>query len=232
MSIWETFAGLATPQIADACLRLEIPFRVAPPGLAPVRQGDFTAGPVLPVRHYGSVDIFLEAYEGAAGGEVLVIDNGNRADEGCIGDLTVIEALFAGLAGLVVWGRHRDTTELLRLELPVFTYGACLAGPTRLDDAEPDALVSAHFGDFAVSEEDAVFADGDGALFVPLPEAAGIMAAAAEIRRTEEAQTELVRGGQNLRSQLRFDEYLAKRQADPTYTFRQHLREVGGAIEE
>jgi 4-hydroxy-4-methyl-2-oxoglutarate aldolase len=28
------------------------------------------------------------------------------------------------------------------------------------------------------------------------------------------------------------DDYLAKRAADPNYTFRQHLRSIGGAIEE
>jgi hypothetical protein len=35
-----------------------------------------------------------------------------------------------------------------------------------------------------------------------------------------------------LREQLQFEEYLAKRAADNTYTFRQHLRSIGGAIEE
>jgi len=37
--------------------------------------------------------------------------------------------------------------------------------------------------------------------------------------------------GTSLRSQTRFDEYLAARDADGT-TFRQHLRSTGGAIEE
>jgi regulator of RNase E activity RraA len=40
-------------------------------------------------------------------GEVLVIDNGGRLDEGCIGDLTALEAENCGLTGIIVWGAHR-----------------------------------------------------------------------------------------------------------------------------
>lgn len=59
----------------------------------------------MPARHHGSVDVFLEALRRAEQGDVLVIDNGGRSDEACIGDLAVLEAEAAGLAGLVAW-RH------------------------------------------------------------------------------------------------------------------------------
>lgn len=86
------FSELSTPLIADACLRLGIPIRVAPPGIHVLPEGSHIAGRVLPVRHYGSVDVFLEAMMLAQPGDVLVIDNGGRMNEGCIGDLTVLEA--------------------------------------------------------------------------------------------------------------------------------------------
>ncbi|MFE4540734.1 hypothetical protein ACFRKB_37655 [Streptomyces scopuliridis] len=38
--------------------------------------------------------------------------------------------------------------------------------------------------------------------------------------------------GETLRRQTSFDDYLARRAADPEYTFRRHLRRIGGAIEE
>jgi 4-hydroxy-4-methyl-2-oxoglutarate aldolase len=37
--------------------------------------------------------------------------------------------------------------------------------------------------------------------------------------------------GDSLRQRTAFDDYLAQRAADPSYTFRRHLRRIGGAIE-
>ena len=91
-SLSDAFDKLSTALIADAALRLKIPFRISPPGLGPMTPHQRLAGPVLPVRHFGSVDIFLEAMQSARRGDVLVIDNGGRLDEGCIGDLTALEA--------------------------------------------------------------------------------------------------------------------------------------------
>jgi 4-hydroxy-4-methyl-2-oxoglutarate aldolase len=232
MNLNETFSSLSTPQIADACLRLEIPLRCAPPGIHPVVAGSHIAGMVLPVRHYGSVDIFFEAMMGANQGDVLVIDNGGRPDEGCVGDLTALEAKVCGLAGMVLWGFHRDTDELIRIAYPIFSYGTCPLGPRRLDARDPDALEKAYFGEFTVGKADVVFADRDGVLFVPSECVQEVVATARIISRTERQQAEMLARGKKLRDLLKFHAYLDKRSADPHFTFREHLREIGGAIEE
>lgn len=228
----QKFMALSTPIIADACLRLGVPLRVAPTGIMPL-SGDYrVAGRLVPARHYGSVDIFLEAIEGAEQGDVLVIDNQGRTDEGCIGDLTALEAQGAGLAGIIVWGAHRDSAELLRMNYPIFSYGSCPAGPQRLDEREVDALTHAAFGSFRVEKGEFVFADSDGVLFTPQSAAEELFAAAQTISDTERRQAEAVAGGNSLRQQFRFAEYLEKRKADHSYTFRTHLRKIGGSIEE
>lgn len=228
----EAFAELSTPLIADACLRLGMTLRLPDAGIYPLIAGSRIAGQAVPVKHYGSVDIFLEAYESASPGSILVIDNDGRRDEGCMGDLTVLEAKSAGLAGIVVWGMHRDTAELREIGFPVFSYGSYPAGPRRLDARTPDALKRASFGAVMVTGDDVVFADADGVIFVEGRRLEEVLPTARRIWQTERRQAEAVRAGKTLREQLRFAEYLAKRSAKPDYTFRQHLREAGGAIEE
>jgi 4-hydroxy-4-methyl-2-oxoglutarate aldolase len=209
-----------------------VALRAAPPGTTPVVPGLRVAGRALPARHYGSVDVFLEALGGAEPGEVLVVDNRGRTDEACIGDLTVLEAQAAGVVALVVWGLHRDTAQLLEIGFPVFSYGSYPLGPVRLDAQEADALVTARFGPHEVSRDDVVYADEDGVLFVAAEHADAVLEAAETIARTEREQARRIRAGETLRQQTGFDEYLARRAADPAYTFRRHLRSTDGAIEE
>jgi 4-hydroxy-4-methyl-2-oxoglutarate aldolase len=58
----------------------------------------------------------------------------------------------------------------------VFSYGSCPAGPVRLDEREPEALVTARFGSHLVSASDIVFPDDDGVLFVAAEHAEQVLA--------------------------------------------------------
>lgn len=228
----EAFSQLSTPLIADAILRLKLPVRVAPAGVHSLRANTRLAGRVLPVRHYGSVDIFLEAMTATQPGDIFVIDNQGRTDEACIGDLTVLEARAYGIAGMIVWGLHRDTAELVEIGLPIFSYGAYFFGPQRLDARDADALRTARFGNFVVTRNDIAFADDDGVLFAPSESIEKLLSVTRVIYQTERRQAELIKTGQTLHEQLKFDQFMTKHATDPSFTLRKHLREIGGAIEE
>lgn len=228
MDISARFAKLSTPLIADGALRVGHPLRLAPVGLKPVHDtARMVAGRVVAARHRGSVDVFLEVFGKSRKGDVLVIDNQDRRDEGCIGDLTALEAWTAGIAGIIVWGCHRDTAELKNIPIPVFTYGSYPAGPVRLDPASGEP----NFAGIALKGEQYVFADEDGAIFIDAVRVEEVLAKAESIANVERRQATWIREGKSLRSQLRFDDYLAKRDSDPSYTLRRHLEAVGGAVE-
>lgn len=228
-----TDTPVATPQIVDACMRLKLPYRIAPAGIKPVAPiKSMIQGAAVPVRHYGSVDVFLEALDASHGGGVLVIDNGGRTDEACIGDLTVLETKYAGLTAMVVWGMHRDTSELIQIGFPVLSYGPYPAGPARLNDREPEAFTSARFGDFLVTADDTAFIDQDGVVFVKTADVDAIVGTARSIREREQMQAKAAVQGQSLREQFKFSTFLEQRKTDPTYTFRTHLTAMSRSIEE
>lgn len=229
--VLDRLQNLTAAQIADACLRLRLPLRTGPAGLGPLSPSMSVRGPVTPVRHHGSVDVFLEAIDSTDPGRVLVIDNAGRDDEGCIGDLIAIEAHAAGLAGLVVWGFHRDTAEILDVGIAVFSLGSTPAGPRRLDPRDENTHRSARCGEVTVDASDWVVGDRDGVVFVAGAHIADVVAVAEEIRDIERTQAQLVRSGRSLRDQLAFEDYRTRAASDPEYTFRRHLLESGGAIE-
>jgi 4-hydroxy-4-methyl-2-oxoglutarate aldolase len=232
LDVERRFGELSTANLADACMRAGVLVRGSRESMRPVVAGSKLAGRALPAKHAGSVDVFLEAFSRASAGDVLVVDNAGRTDEACVGDLVVLEAQAAGLAGLVIWGLHRDTADIVGIGLPVFSLGSCPAGPASPRPRSVDALACACVDGWTVTSEDMIFADEDGVIAVPAERADEVLSIARTIRDTEAGQAGRIKAGVPLRSQLRFDEYLARREQNPALSFRDHLRIVGGAIEE
>jgi regulator of RNase E activity RraA len=225
------FAQLSTPHVADGCIRAGVEVRCAPFGVQALVPGWRIAGRALPARHVGSVDIFLEAFENSTPGDVLVVDNGGRTDESCVGDLVCLEAKGAGVSGILIWGLNRDTVDVMEIGLPVFSLGTLSTGPLSVSERSTDALEAATVGQWSVTSEDVVLGDEDGVLFVPAVSLDAVLGFAETIRDTERAQAQRIADGNSLRNQVRFSDYLAARAVDPALTFRDHLKAVGGAIE-
>lgn len=220
----------STAAVADACLRLGIPSPSMPTGLRATLPRRI-AGPVVPARHTGSVDVFLEALQNAPAGGVLVVDNSGRRDEGCVGDLTAQACRDRGVVAMLVWGCHRDSRDLAAMHFPVWSLGSCPFGPRRLDARRPDALERAEVGEASASAADWVYLDEDGIAIVPATARVQVEATARQIMESEARQAQLARQGQPIAQQLDLAGYLAARKVEPELTFREHLRRIGGAIE-
>jgi regulator of RNase E activity RraA len=147
-----------------------------------------------------------------------------------MGDLLMLEARQAGLSGVVIWGRHRDTAQLREIALPVHSLGAASFGPRRVPPAGR-AMRTAVLDGSSVTDDDWVFGDDDGVLMLPADRVDEVVEAAAAIVATETAQADRMRAGRSLRAQLDFPGYRRRQAEDPTLSLRRHLAERGGAIE-
>lgn len=223
--------ALAAAHIADAIVALGHPLILPPQGLRPNRLGSAVIGPAAPVRHFGSVDVILERIHTAPPGAILVVDNEGRLDEGCVGDLVAAEAKACGLAGIVIFGAHRDSAAINALGVPLWSLGAFPFGPREARERTPGYLDHAQLGPVRVTAKHLVAADDDGVVVFDAALADQILSSARAIRDKELRQSRLVAEGRTLREQLQLDDYWRKAADEPSLTFREHLSAIGRAIE-
>lgn len=153
--------NLTTPHLADACARLKIESPVRPSrnsGAGALRSCRWSGASCASQRKRCTVS---GGHPGVLEGETYsLIDNEGRRDEACIGDLVALEASLAHLSGIIIWGLHRDTPELLQLGLPIFSMGSFPAGPRRPDRRSAGDLSSVQIGDWRI-QGDIVAADAE-----------------------------------------------------------------------
>ncbi len=136
------------------------------------------------------------------------------------------------MSGIVLWGVHRDTTEIKRIDLPVFSFGPYPLGPVRnvFEINDEDKIV--RFGDEIIATDDYVFADEDGVTFVLRQYLKTILETAVELSEKERKQADQIKQGKNLYQQFAFNKFLELKKMDPGLSFRAYLKKIGGAIEE
>jgi regulator of RNase E activity RraA len=114
-------------------------------------------------------------------GDVIVIDAQGVRDCGFIGSCNSLGWLAAGAVGAVTGGGARDTDELIRQRVPVYSRGVARGiRPGRLELESTMKPVTC--GGVFVRPGDLVVADGDGVIVVPVEKAEAVAAIAREIQ--------------------------------------------------
>lgn len=100
--------------------------------------------------------------------------------------MLAIKAKARGLAAFVLDGGVRDVDAIAELGLPVFARGRTPAGPYKSGPFR--LLTSASVAGVVVEPGDAIVADEDGVVVVPLADIDRVVARAREILADEEAK--------------------------------------------
>ena len=196
----------------------------------PLTPGVIFHGPARPITHLGSVDVLLETIDDAPPGSVMVIDNGGRHDEACVGDLMVLEVSWPVSRR---WSSGVGTATPRNSETLDSPCSASAAHRSvRAGSRRPGGRCARRIWTrAAITEEDEVFGDDDGVLFLGPERRAELLELAATIQQTEAAQADRMRPGASLREQLDFAGYRRQQALDPGLTLRQHLLTRGNSIE-
>lgn len=126
-------------------------------------------------------------------GDVLVIDGKGDLSAALMGTIMMTACRQLGIAGVVIDGAARDTTEIIDMGYPVFAAGANPNGPTknvpgRIGHPVSVGGVTIHPGDFIIG-------DADGVVVVEREKIEGLLPAAEKKVRDEAARIAAIQAG-------------------------------------
>jgi 3-hexulose-6-phosphate synthase/6-phospho-3-hexuloisomerase len=191
-NIREILAKVSTPNVSDGAHR-----RPCLEGIRPLDPDCKMVGPAFTVRSApGDWAKPVEAIDKANEGDVIVIEAGG-VGPALWGELASHSALQRKLAGVVVDGCVRDTPEIRKLGLPVFTR------TVSSNAGEPKGFgeigVPVKVGGQQVSPGDWLVGDGDGVMVLPRAEAVEMANHAADcLEKENRIRGEIVAGNTTL----------------------------------
>jgi 4-hydroxy-4-methyl-2-oxoglutarate aldolase len=173
--------------------------RVVDPALRPIALGRKLVGRAVTVAAGDGLLPVVDGLERAGAGDVLVIDGGGGT-RALAGELFASEAHRKGLAGIVIDGLCRDTSELRNIDLPFYARGCVpqAAGP----GSPPGTPGPVRCGGVGVMPGDILVGDDDGIVIGTADELAAALEAAAALQATERSILAGIRSGTSLFERL------------------------------
>ncbi len=166
------FLDLPVANVGDCMARMT----AAGPRLRPMHAGGRMAGPALTVKSRPGDNLMVHKAIGlAVPGDVLVVDAGGDLTNAIIGEIMLLMAAKAGVAGFVINGAIRDADAIRAGSLPVFAAGVTHRGPYK--DGPGEINVPVAIDGMVIAPGDLMIGDGDGVLCIPYEKAAAVLEA-------------------------------------------------------
>ena len=164
-SLLKAFRGVVVAHLSDSMNRMP-----AAQGLRAMHKGGQMLGQALTVRVPPGDNLMVhKAIDIALPGDIIVVDAGGEITIAIIGDIMSSLAAKRGLAGMVIDGAIRDSSELGQNRFPVYARGVTHRGPYKNGPGEINVPVS--IGGMVVSPGDIVVGDSDGLVAISLADA-------------------------------------------------------------
>ncbi|MEJ3749152.1 RraA family protein [Actinomycetes bacterium KLBMP 9797] len=178
--------------------------RVLSPALRCRSSNPIVCGPALTVRCRDDFLGVAQAIDGAAPGQVVVVDGGGR-ETALAGELFARAALAKGLGGIIVDGGYRDQRFIASCELPVYSRHVTPMAGTTSRVARLGETISC--GGVRVSAGDIIIADHDGIVVLDQATAIASLTAAAHVMAAEARVAERLAEGAALSDCLNLTEH-------------------------
>jgi 4-hydroxy-4-methyl-2-oxoglutarate aldolase len=163
-------------------------------GLKPIDPASRLAGPALTVDTRPADNLMLHyALLKARPGDVLVVDAKGFMEAGPWGDVLTVQAMKAGVAGLVINGCVRDAGTIVGLGFPVFCRGLSIKSTTKVQAGKLGVPVD--IGGVVINPGDIVVGDRDGLVVVPQTEVASAIAASLAREHKEDQMRQAIAQG-------------------------------------
>jgi len=163
-----------------------VTYRYLPNNTGPILESDYEKYKAEKLRSYteDSPEKFMEVIRK---GDVVVIDCYTNTDVGFSGSMNTYAWINAGAVGVVTNGGARDTDELIKQEIPV--YSAYIGRGIRPGRLIADQLnIPVNIGGALVRPGDLVVADGDGVVIVPIEKVEEVAKIAWDIAGDDKAE--------------------------------------------
>ncbi len=139
-----------------------------PSAIKPVNLAMRLAGPAFTVHVPAGDNLWIHrAIYAAQPGDVLVVHVSGGTEWGYWGDILNTAAITCGLAGLVIDGGVRDSSNLAEMDLPVFSNGICIRGTIKDYDGTAWTKQPVQMGKVIINNGDLIVGDADGVVAIP-----------------------------------------------------------------